>query len=92
MVKRLCLQPGCGALTDDGRCSIHKRNKSLAREMLDFIYARDRGVCGLCGESVPWGLRGTRQPRSPSIHHVAGTSDHESNLVLACLVCNQEAG
>lgn len=89
---RPCIQPGCGAMARDGRCPLHRRNRNLARDLLDQIARRDRYVCCICGGSVDMGLRGTAAKERPSLHHLRGTSDAPENLGLAHFDCNSAYG
>ena len=83
-----CLE--CGAPSQGPRCEAHtrRRDRNLARGKLDCIYLRDGGICQLGGHPVPR----TDATLHHVIRHVAGGSDDDSNLVLACRPHNSAAG
>jgi 5-methylcytosine-specific restriction endonuclease McrA len=59
------------------------------------IYARDEGICGICGDAVEM-LLGTNEDMAPSLDHIiprslGGTND-DDNLRLAHRLCNSRRG
>jgi 5-methylcytosine-specific restriction endonuclease McrA len=81
--------------------SVEKSSRRRARlkespviEHIDWreVFARDRGVCQLCGCRTPRNLRGTYKSKAPQIDHIVplavGGSHAWSNVQLTCLRCN----
>lgn len=83
--------------------TIRNSRKSLTR--LDFLYARQRGICGYC-QSRMWHLRKKRggkfkgsllrQDFVASTDHIVprckGGSDRIDNVIAACTGCNNRKG
>jgi len=85
---RPCL--ACGTPAAGSYCPSHRRDRNLARGLLELVAGRDGWICQLCGEPVSR-IR-DRSPLSPSLDHVIplarGGSDAMPNLRLAHVACN----
>jgi hypothetical protein len=68
------------------------RRKELKKaDIIEAVWLRDQGICRYCGHQMSRGDK--RSDRRPTLDHVIpGLARGVTNLVLACLKCNQKKG